>query len=460
MSSFSSCNIDGPAFPINRLPPEVIAQVFKHCLPKPGIFEESLNDVAPLLPGRVCSSWRALAHSTPELWNMLNLYIGRGGRDVPQDITGFMTAWLEKSGKLPLIIFFRLGLRVSKTFFNSIFECLYRYSSRWEILDVALVEMQRTALPPMGDLPLLQSFRYSDWQYGGHFGFPFASAPCLTRLDWPYGHRVVEHTGVPWHKLTHLSFNERITPCEVLETIHSCPELLEFSAVVNGEEMEERSLTRHRVELRKLRKFHVTLHLYCSPLLRSLTLPQLVDVSLTIDYEYGYRDRHIHSELLQLFTRSKCKLDRLYLEDCGFDENMTLECFRHNSLSTLTELHVEGWSDPLILTDRIILELTLTEDTEEGLLPNLSRLSLYYYIPMSPGLLGWMVFSGRRSLEWRPGQLKFFSLTTPSLRKEDRTYIDMASVFGLEVDFDIDDSSTSSEHEIDSDGSESLSDSE
>ncbi|KAF8633894.1 hypothetical protein AX17_004342 [Amanita inopinata Kibby_2008] len=134
---------------------------------------------------------------------------------------------------------------------------------------------------------------------------------------------------------------------------------------------------------------------------------------------------------------------------------MALECFRHNSLSTLTELHVEGWSDPLIFTDEVILELTLTEDPEEGLLPNLSRLGLFCYSPISPGLLGRMIFSRCLSLEEGPG-LKSFSLTTRSLVDADETYIDMACCFGLEADFHIDDSSTSSEHEIDSDGSESL----
>ncbi|KAF8635514.1 hypothetical protein AX17_003904 [Amanita inopinata Kibby_2008] len=218
--------------------------------------------------------------------------------------------------------------------------------------------------------------------------------------------------------------------------MHSCPELLEFSALVVGEEMEETSLPRHRVELRKLRKFHVTLLWDCSPLLDSLTLPELVDASLK---NYIYGDWHgccVQRELLQLFTRSNCKLDKLLLGNCGFDEDMALECFRHNSLSTLTEFSTEGLTNPLKFTDRAVLELTLTEDTGEGLLSNLSRLGLVHDDATSPGLIGRMILSRRHSLEEGPCQLRSFSLVTPSLDDDDKTCINMAVDFGLSIDLD------------------------
>ncbi|KAF8634096.1 hypothetical protein AX17_004286 [Amanita inopinata Kibby_2008] len=435
MSSLSRCNVAGAVFPINRLPPEVMARVFKHCLPEPGEVEENPNDVAPLLLGRVRSSWQALAYSTPELWSTLNLYIGRGGRNV-RHFTGFITAWLEKSGKLPLNI--HLFVPISEKLLDSILECLYRYRSRWEILSIVL--LTRIPLPPMGDLPLLQSFRYTEWLSGGHLDLPFASAPRLTELEWTYGRRVVGHSGVPWHQLTRLSFGKGITSDDAIEAIQNCPELLYFSASVNGDEMERtRSLPGHQVELRKLRMLFINMNSDCSPLLRSLTLPELAVFTLSIDHRRGqwpenFVLRRIHRELLRLFTRSKCKLDRLYLHDCGFDETMALECFRHNSLSTLTELYVEGRSYPLIFTDQVILELTLTE---VGLLPKLSHLSLYHDGATSPGLLGRMVLSRRRSSDDAAGQLKSISLVTPSLDDDDGTYIDMASDLGLEADVDI-----------------------
>ncbi|KAF8634095.1 hypothetical protein AX17_004285 [Amanita inopinata Kibby_2008] len=433
-------SLNGQVSPIHHLPPEVIALVFKHCLPKPGDFEKHPNDVAPLLLGRICSSWRALAHSTPELWNMFNLNIDSNEKDV-QTITGFMTTWLEKSGKLPLTISLQLGRRASKTIFNSISECLYRYSSRWEILDMEFMKMQCTSLPSMGDLPLLRSIRYEDW-HAEHFDLPFASAPCLTRLNWTHGHRVVKHPGIPWHKLTHLRFHRGITLYDAIEAIHSCPQLLDFSASVIGDEMERTmSLTGRQVKLHKLHRLFVNVNLDCSPLWHSLTLPELVDFTLVINQ--GPRQwpedstvRRIHRGLLQLFTRSKCKLDKVYLDECGFDENMTLECFRHNSLSTLTELQFHGWFNSLMPTDKVILELTLTEDIQDRLLPNLSRIGLSYEGDISPGLLGRMILSRRRLLDEGPGQLKSVSLVITSLDGDDKTYIDMACNLGLEVDVD------------------------
>ncbi|TDL25327.1 hypothetical protein BD410DRAFT_635831 [Rickenella mellea] len=55
------------AAPIEHLSFEIMSQIFLHCLP-----EESLpharTDEAPALLGRICSLWRAIALSTPQLW--------------------------------------------------------------------------------------------------------------------------------------------------------------------------------------------------------------------------------------------------------------------------------------------------------------------------------------------------------------------------------------------------------
>ncbi|KAJ6504582.1 hypothetical protein C8R47DRAFT_151596 [Mycena vitilis] len=60
-------------FPILSLPVEITSQIFVHCLP------DSARDVspldAPLVLGRVCSVWRNIALSTPQLWTSWSLSI-------------------------------------------------------------------------------------------------------------------------------------------------------------------------------------------------------------------------------------------------------------------------------------------------------------------------------------------------------------------------------------------------
>ncbi|KII83264.1 hypothetical protein PLICRDRAFT_119641, partial [Plicaturopsis crispa FD-325 SS-3] len=50
--------------PARALPPELLSQIFIHCLEE----EEPSIDRAPLLLGRVCRRWRSISLSTPELW--------------------------------------------------------------------------------------------------------------------------------------------------------------------------------------------------------------------------------------------------------------------------------------------------------------------------------------------------------------------------------------------------------
>ncbi|TDL20085.1 hypothetical protein BD410DRAFT_391327 [Rickenella mellea] len=69
--------------PIQQLPPELLCDIFHHCISHPtrrsGFFRLPYPSVteAPLKLGRVCRSWRQLVLSTPTLWSRLSLGAGR-----------------------------------------------------------------------------------------------------------------------------------------------------------------------------------------------------------------------------------------------------------------------------------------------------------------------------------------------------------------------------------------------
>ncbi|PFH46152.1 hypothetical protein AMATHDRAFT_126557, partial [Amanita thiersii Skay4041] len=52
--------------PVERLPPDVLVNIFIHCLQKRAA--SNTTGAAPLLLCEVCSSWRTLALQTPRLW--------------------------------------------------------------------------------------------------------------------------------------------------------------------------------------------------------------------------------------------------------------------------------------------------------------------------------------------------------------------------------------------------------
>jgi hypothetical protein len=60
--------------PILTLPSEITTEIFTHCVPDAwdSIGRPNVN-AAPLLLGRICSSWRSIAAGSPELWKVLKI---------------------------------------------------------------------------------------------------------------------------------------------------------------------------------------------------------------------------------------------------------------------------------------------------------------------------------------------------------------------------------------------------
>ncbi|KAK7048682.1 hypothetical protein R3P38DRAFT_2870878, partial [Favolaschia claudopus] len=58
--------------PIRLLPLDILAEIFLACLPskREALIDESK---APLLLGRICRHWRAVAYSTPTLWSSIHI---------------------------------------------------------------------------------------------------------------------------------------------------------------------------------------------------------------------------------------------------------------------------------------------------------------------------------------------------------------------------------------------------
>ncbi|KIM41518.1 hypothetical protein M413DRAFT_42372, partial [Hebeloma cylindrosporum] len=58
--------------PVRGLPPDVLQEIFFHCLPthhNPII----KSSEPPLLLTRICSSWRAIALSSPRIWSKIHI---------------------------------------------------------------------------------------------------------------------------------------------------------------------------------------------------------------------------------------------------------------------------------------------------------------------------------------------------------------------------------------------------
>ncbi|KAJ7111850.1 hypothetical protein C8R44DRAFT_882897 [Mycena epipterygia] len=146
-----------------RLPEDIIREIFLACLPSSRNAVMSARE-APLLLGQVCSSWRKIAFSTPQLWSSLHVVVPNVSR-LPQ-LTGAVDDWLARSGVLPLSITLAVSAACEPGSDNvvTMIDVLTKFSLRWKRVKITL--SPRTILTPLtnlhpSDVPILESIAFT-----------------------------------------------------------------------------------------------------------------------------------------------------------------------------------------------------------------------------------------------------------------------------------------------------------
>lgn len=157
--------------PVRRLPPDILGEIFVHCLPTDRNPTRSLAE-APLLLGMICRSWRDISLSTPRVWTGIHVYIPhvlisqhQSLSDLVELRTQGVQRWLGRSGTLPLSI----SLKISRQFphdsiilLEELARTLIRLSPRWSCLDLrvpyAFLKIIQQSVKP-DNLPRLRDFR-------------------------------------------------------------------------------------------------------------------------------------------------------------------------------------------------------------------------------------------------------------------------------------------------------------
>ncbi|KAF8072221.1 hypothetical protein FPV67DRAFT_1667654 [Lyophyllum atratum] len=136
---------------INRLPVELVRTIFCWCLPSRDSAMSSKD--FPLLLGRVCSAWRQISFSTPQLWTSLYIQVPRMDISKPEKqdlLTRYgraVIAWLKRSASLPISLSFiddgqspfhpnSLALTETPGFY--LLEILLGFSDRWNHVNFAV----------------------------------------------------------------------------------------------------------------------------------------------------------------------------------------------------------------------------------------------------------------------------------------------------------------------------------
>ncbi|KAK6996914.1 hypothetical protein R3P38DRAFT_3068433 [Favolaschia claudopus] len=118
-----------------RLPPEILQQIFVWCLPRT---HNAVMDVAeaPLLFGRICSRWRSVAFSTPELWDSLHISVVFTLFNEAKIAHAAIADWLTRAAPRPLSL--SIACSDPHAFFSEyegVLDCLSPFSSRWRSVE-------------------------------------------------------------------------------------------------------------------------------------------------------------------------------------------------------------------------------------------------------------------------------------------------------------------------------------
>ncbi|KAF7357912.1 hypothetical protein MVEN_00837600 [Mycena venus] len=138
--------------PIRRLPLDILEEIFGACLPTNRNCVMSAEE-APVILGRICSSWRAISLATPRLWSRLHIVEPRS----PEPSNSLNTSrrlqrlevansWLRRSGECPLSISLDssadprmsppINSPVSPTNPDLFLSALIQFAPRWQNLNL------------------------------------------------------------------------------------------------------------------------------------------------------------------------------------------------------------------------------------------------------------------------------------------------------------------------------------
>ena len=158
---------------IRKLPIDILQEIFIACLPIAHNHVMSRWE-PPILLTQICSSWRDVAHSTPQLWKSIHIAVpynkfGRYSSEHPNFSSSTVehdrrskavVEWLTRSAAYPLDI--SLGHLESNAvdgFYFKIIDALIRFSERWR--EVRLSAPYQALVPiaslPPSKVPLLET---------------------------------------------------------------------------------------------------------------------------------------------------------------------------------------------------------------------------------------------------------------------------------------------------------------
>ncbi|KIK35002.1 hypothetical protein CY34DRAFT_812478 [Suillus luteus UH-Slu-Lm8-n1] len=312
-----------------RLPPEILSQIFHHCLPEDNLSPAS--NQAPLLLTRICRPWRDVAVNTPSLWCKLYVEINLNGAGEEDDMSFYgdweeedveaddrvwqqaaflHDSWLKRSRGCPLSLVLRrypsskLLRNLLQPYMHQILSLSATFSrgaERPQLLLEGLSTLRELVIQEVGSSDILDITR------------SISQLPSTMRvldvMRTPFDVDHISSLNPVLAHLTHVKISIRHTDA-LLQLLRLCPNLSSLTLQLFNMNKTLKPVTHANIQ-----SFRVD---YCGRLMMAvnLSLADLFDAlslpNLRIFEGYCPRDGPWpHEQLKHLFARSKCPLESL-----------------------------------------------------------------------------------------------------------------------------------------------------
>ena len=363
--------------PARRLLPDILREIFYHCLSCRTYPNLSATD-APMLLTRVCSLWRSVALSSPRIWTRLHIplpgdpkYPPPYGSNVDRALEPrrqmfsktmqlrcqAVKEWLDRSGSCPL------SLSISYPLGHSPISTNYG-AERDEVVDPLLLTIQpfvprcrhlHLLMPfhlyekletqiPLQSLSMLRSFQGNILS---HLVTPPTPEPTLIPLhivelptlealsiDCPqFTMNLFRHRN-RWDRLTHICFKSPATDTDLFEMLKQCHNLITLDVNIqipwirsDGIEPHFEMVLLPHLESLKLRETGPPSAAFCA-----INAPHLK--SLLYKCSCRYVDGSLHApflmpeSLIWLISNATASLETLYIDPRTFQLEDILQCLR------------------------------------------------------------------------------------------------------------------------------------
>ncbi|KDQ65106.1 hypothetical protein JAAARDRAFT_28770 [Jaapia argillacea MUCL 33604] len=377
--------------PILRLPVEVISEIFIACLPDRPAWYPHKKDTIHVVT-HVCRRWRQIALSTPSLW--CHFVIVR-----PSKVQGrifqskYLQTMLSRSGNLPLS-------------FSTVFDqheaasdLLLPTIERWQHVRLyGPVQYARGILNNTpGEFPTLETLviaplrRVVPSRLQPTTPFHIIRAPCLRTV---LVGQFADHSQLilPWSQLTRLTLRCLIPLSEYPAFLRKCPNLVDCELGIPFRTLPDLPFRPTPVVLQHLQTLVVWFERPFQPLLDSLVLPALRELSFETPDIYGHPPISSPSTLL---SRSRCFLQKLSFLSCTTSQDEFLECLALSP--ALSELSLRG-SD--LSFAQPFLDSFNHDTPTSAMVPQLASLSITGASPKFCADLSAELFAGMVTNRW------------------------------------------------------------